>query len=155
KRARLCEILTGAGVQRPEFLAALEAIGNKEESVARAIWKITGRIDAIKRILDELLEEPREETCDLICEIGPDASFTAPALVRGSASEGRDRRWACVCALGALGEGAKSAIPELIQSLKDGSGLVAGCAAHALANIGRNALPALIERNFQNQRVCR
>src|SRR5262245_9487540 len=82
KRGRLCEILTGAGVQRPEFLAALEAIGNKEESVARAIWKITGRIDAIKRILDELLEEPREETCDLICEIGPDASFTAPALVR-------------------------------------------------------------------------
>lgn len=144
KRTSLCEILADTKVQQSEFLNTLNELGNKDESTAKAIWNITGNIDAIMPILDNLLRTPREETCDLIYEIGPQASFTAPTLATALASDDADLRWAVVCALGALGEGAKIAIPQLIKSLNDGSGLVAGCAAHALAKIGRSSLPALI-----------
>src|SRR5262245_30296966 len=145
KRTIICEILTQAGVEKDEFLATLHQLDNKDESIAGAIWKITGKIELIKPILEGLLKEPREETCDLICEIGPNASFTAPALAGALASHDADLRWATACALGALGTGARLAIPNLIRALSDGSGLVAGCAAHALASIGTSAVPSLID----------
>jgi hypothetical protein len=145
KRAQVCGLFSQARIRPFEVLETLNNLANKDESTAEAIWNLTGNIDAIKPILEELLKSPSEETCDLIYKIGPSASFAAPPLAGALASDDADLRWAIVSALGALGEGAKSAIPHLIQCLNDGSGLVAGCAAYALAKIGRCSLPALVE----------
>jgi HEAT repeat protein len=140
----VCQVLAEVG---PEAIQALETLANlekKNESVARAIWKITGRIDLVQPVLGKLLEKPSEELCDLICEIGPDASFAVSSLIKALRIEDADLRWAAVDALAAIGEKAEEAIPDVIGMLGDKSGVVASRAAHALKTIGAKALPSLI-----------
>ena len=61
-------------------------------------------------------------------------------------------------ALGDIGEPAKTAVPELIQALRDGDQDIRANAAIALANIGapaRDAVPALIDAlRDESERVC-
>ena len=57
-------------------------------------------------------------------------------------SEDVERRRSAAMRLFSLGTGAKGAVPELLQSLKDSDGLVRMFAASALGHIGTNAGPA-------------
>jgi HEAT repeat protein len=151
----ICEVLAELGQNARAALETIQTLQNKDESAARAVWKITGNAELIKPTLLELLEEPREETCDLIYEIGADASFCLPSLRKALCVDDADVRWAAVDAISALGSKGRDAIPDLVRSLSDKSGVVAGRAAHALGKIGTSAVPALIDELCAGSRRAR
>jgi HEAT repeat protein len=145
-RWRVCEVLAELGRDASAALPTLQEM-EPDSAIARAIWRISGQKERVIRLLVRLMDDPSregEEVCDLIYELGPDASATVPALVRALRVNEADLRWAAVDALGAIGPKAAEAVPALVGLLNSPSGLVAGRAAIALALIGPASVPALI-----------
>lgn len=86
--------------------------------------------------------------------IGPDARDAVPVLIRGLAEQHPNVRRAAIDALGDLGPAAVDAIPELAKRLRedklypnppDAFWAICGVSAEALAMIGPEAVPVLVE----------
>jgi HEAT repeat protein len=109
--------------------------------LARRVLRAIGdpAVPALVEVLNEKERSSRIRALDVLRELGQ-ARAAVPALVAWLRGEDRDLRWRAAMVLAEIGPDAKSAVPALIESLRDPlSNSYGDAAAGALIRIG---LPA-------------
>jgi HEAT repeat protein len=143
-----------------------EALADPVETVrveaALALWLITQNDEIAFPVLFEVLSEPiakgesnekresREKAALSLGQMGKKAAGAVAVLIETTKYNDTRVRLAAAYALGKIGPSAKLAIPALIQMLRNGEcmSLPKGeraSAARALADLGPNAIPALVK----------
>jgi HEAT repeat protein len=117
-------------------LRALGAIGAKPEAV----------IPELKKGLQFKEPVMREQSAKSLGEYGPAAAPAVESLVAALRDEQDSVRIAAALALGKIGPDARSATPALVAALEDPMGSVTVAAALTLGQMGKSAIPALIEK---------
>ncbi len=74
-----------------------------------------------------------------MAEIGQEREAVIPLLISGLQSRRPDSKWGCAVALGQMGWEARSAVPYLLELLKDRDAMVRHDAAQALEQIDPKA----------------
>ena len=137
-----CAIAETLGCIGPSAKTALPALSSALKApspslrlaAAMAIWKIGRRTDGVVPTLVQLLESgKRQDTKEAKEKINVSRSINPPSKL-------------AVWFLGEIGPEAKSAVPALIKTLREGDVRLRGPAAEALGKIGpdaKTAIPAL------------
>jgi HEAT repeat protein len=141
-----CEILSSVRPATPETTEALLRALAVDELVvpaARALWRLTGRVEPLLPALERIFDDYDESVCDLICDLGPAAAPLLPKLIDALAEENWDLQWAAADALGAVASSEPHAVDLLIDALRHQSPIVRSASARALAKIGEAVVPLL------------
>src|SRR5258708_6617527 len=105
----------------------------------------TAAIPVLVELLDDEDEETRFVACNALGARGTEAAPAVPALQRMLHQEGLYRHRNAVKTLASIGPGAKGAILDLIEALKEDDPMVNYFAAAALGRIGPEAREAIPE----------